>query len=191
MTSSPAVASTSAANRESRGGCSAPLGSFLPLLLRLALGLLFVLSGYMKLGGPAFQFAGYNVAPLDPLSFSFSIDKFGLGLPEQVVLLLAHIVPWMELLAGACLVLGLCTRGASLVVALLMVAFGAGIASLLFRGQTNVTCPCFGSLGLFCGKRPMGVCHLIRNGSFMLTALAILWMGPGSVAIDRIFRKKR
>lgn len=143
----------------------------------------------MKLGGPAFHFAGYDVAPLDPLAFSFSIDKFGLGLPEQLVLILAHVVPWMELLTGLCLVLGVCTRGASLVIALLMVAFGAGIASLLFRGQTNVTCPCFGSLGLFCGKRPMGVCHLVRNSGFMLTALAIMWMGPGRVAFDHIFRK--
>lgn len=173
-----------------RGGCSAPLGSFVPLLLRLALGSLFILSGYMKLGGPAFDFAGYHIAPLDPLAFSFSIDKFGLGLPEQIVLLLAHIVPWMELLTGLCLVLGLCTRGSTLVIALLMVAFGAGIASLLFRGQTNVTCPCFGSLGLFCGNRPMGVCHLIRNSGFMLTALAIMWMGPGRVAIDQFFGPK-
>jgi succinyl-CoA synthetase alpha subunit len=72
-----------------------------------------------------------------------------------------------------------------------MVGFIAGIASLLMRGLTDVNCPCFGSLGLFCGKRPLGVCHLFRNTGFMAAALIILAMGPGGLALDCLFRRRK
>lgn len=187
----PSNASTSSAKACKTGACATPLGIAIPLLLRILLGLIFMLSGYMKLGGPAFNIGAMNIAPLDPLAFSFSIDKFDLGLSESLTLLLAHVVPWMEFLAGLFLLLGLFTRGAALVVSLLMVGFIAGIASLLMRGLTDVNCPCFGSLGLFCGKRPMGVCHLFRNTGFMAAALVILAMGPGGLALDCLFRRRK
>ncbi|MFN7614125.1 MAG: MauE/DoxX family redox-associated membrane protein [Phycisphaerae bacterium] len=121
-----------------------------------------------------------------------SLQKRASPAPALVrTLLLAHVVPWMEFLAGLFLLLGLFTRGAALVVSLLMVGFIAGIASLLMRGLTDVNCPCFGSLGLFCGKRPMGVCHLFRNTGFMAAALVILAMGPGGLALDCLFRRRK
>jgi hypothetical protein len=115
-----------------------------------------------------------------------SLQKRASPAPALVrTLLLAHVVPWMEFRAG------LFTRGAALVVSLLMVGFIAGIASLLMRGLTDVNCPCFGSLGLFCGKRPLGVCHLFRNTGFMAAALIILAMGPGGLALDCLFRRRK
>lgn len=175
----------------SRGPCATPLSMAVPLMLRIALGGLMMLSGYMKLGGPALNLFGAAILPLGPLDFSFSIDKFALGLPEQLTLLLAHIVPWAEFLAGALLVLGLLTRGAALLVCLLMIAFGAGIASLMARGMNDVRCPCFGSLGLFCGQRPMGICHLIRNTGFFLAAATLVRLGYGGLGLDGLFSRLR
>jgi hypothetical protein len=37
----------------------------------------------------------------------------------------------------------------------------------------------------------MGVCHLFRNTGFMAAALIILAMGPGGLALDCLFRRRK
>lgn len=170
------------------GPCGCPLWAAASMLLRVALGSLMLLSGYMKLGGPAFTLGELHVAPLQPFDFMASIRAFKLGLPEGLVAFLGHVIPWTELLAGLFVLIGLWTRSAALLVATLMVVFAGGITSLLLRGYTDVKCPCFGALGLFCGDRPMGVCHLIRNTGFFTAAAVLMYMGHGRFGIDGLAR---
>lgn len=158
-----------------------------PLILRLVLGGLLVLSGSMKLG--VYKHLGITTLAMDPLDFAFALGGFKLGLPEMLTQVLTYAVPWGELLCGLLLVAGLWTRGAAIGVIVLMLAFAAGIASLMVRG-IDVNCPCFGKLKLFCGDRPLGWCHLIRNTGFALMGVAIVVMGPGMAAVDLMLGRR-
>lgn len=166
--------------------CSTPLRDLTSFILRIALGGLFMLSGYMKLGLWSFTIGSVNILPLAPLDFAFSIRAFKFDLSNDLVTFLAFTIPWVELLAGAAVFFGLFTRGGAALISVLMLGFIAGIASLLYRGFTDVTCPCFGSLGLFCGTAPIGYCHIIRNASFFAVAIMIWALGPGFVSLDRL-----
>ena len=138
----------------------------------MVLGGLFIIAGYMKLS--------------DGLGSYASVKAFELGFNEQTLQILARTLPWAELLTGVLLVLGLWARGAAVMAILMMVAFVGGIASVMIRGM-DVTCGCFGSLKLFCGDQPMGVCHLVRNSVMAGAAVLILVMGPGAPALDNCF----
>ena len=64
-------------------------------------------------------------------------------LPEAVVPVVGHALPVVEVLVGACLLLGLLTRGSAVVSSLLLVAFIVGISSAWARGL-QIECGCFG-----------------------------------------------
>lgn len=64
-------------------------------------------------------------------------------LPESVVPAVGHGLPVLELLVGACLLLGLFSRGNAVLSSLLLVAFVIGIASAWARGL-SIECGCFG-----------------------------------------------
>src|SRR3954451_2731311 len=67
-------------------------------------------------------------------------------LPGDAAVTVGHLLPILELVLGACLVLGLLTRGAGLLSALLFTAFIIGIASVWARGL-SIDCGCFGGGG--------------------------------------------
>ncbi len=154
--------------------------SFASPIVRLALGGLMVFSGWMKLGISSF---GGLMPILTPLDFAYSIQGFKMGLPESITILLAFVIPWLELIAGLSVLLGLWARAGAGLIALMMLGFMAGIASLMIR-NLDVNCPCFGALKLFCSG-PMGACHLVRNSCFLLAAVWIITLGPGPLAIDK------
>lgn len=173
---------------DSAPASSAPASplSLLSLVIRVALGGLMVFSGWMKLG---ISDLGFIPKMLSPLDFAYSIKAFKLGFSEDQIILLAFIIPWMELIAGLCVLLGAWTRSAALLIAMLMLAFMGGIASLMIR-NLDVNCPCFGAIKMFC-TGPLGACHLIRNTGFTLAAAFLVVFGSGPVAIDRFGRKAR
>ncbi len=67
-------------------------------------------------------------------------------LPEAVVPAVGHLLPVLEVVIGLCLVLGVMVRGASVISALLFVAFIIGISSAWARGM-SIDCGCFGGGG--------------------------------------------
>lgn len=161
--------------------CSAPLRSTLAIFLRVALGALFIFSGLMKLGIVDLSKIDASLQPLTPRDFGTSVHAFRLGLSDDLKSLLAYTLPWAEVIAGVCLLLGIMARSAALIVAIMMLGFIAGIVSLLIRG-IDLNCPCFGSFKLFC-TGPLGVCHIIRNSVFFLMAAAVVALGPGPLAL--------
>ncbi len=154
--------------RRSRHHATA-MANVVRLILRLALGALFLFSGINKLR--------------DPGMFAFSVNAFKLGLPEPATVLLAFAFPWIEVVAGACLVLGCWTRSAAFVVAVLMIGFIGGIISLQVR-QMDVECPCFGKFEVMC-TGPMGTCHIIRNAILAAVAATVMVIGSGAFALRR------
>jgi uncharacterized membrane protein YphA (DoxX/SURF4 family) len=103
------------------------LGPWLTIRVQLALGAVFVAAAIPKIS--------------DPPSFAHMIYNYRL-LPGVVVNPFALVLPWIELLAGLCLVLGLYRRTSAELAGLLLVVFLLAIGTNLAR--TNpVQCGCF------------------------------------------------
>lgn len=98
------------------------------VVCRLLLGGVWLVAGALKLPDPAENVRAVRAYQL---------------IPETVVPLVGHALPIIEILIGGCLVLGLITRVAAVMSAVLLTAFIIGIASAWARGL-SIECGCFG-----------------------------------------------
>jgi uncharacterized membrane protein YphA (DoxX/SURF4 family) len=163
-------------------------GSTALLFVRILFGSLMVVAGYTKLSNPLF--------------FAQGILGFDL-LPLTLVPIAAFLVPWIELTAGLCILLGLWTREGAAVLFAMMGTFTVAIVSVIARGKT-IECGCFGDL--FAGLKPLipslgwlfdalggakisGV-TIARNVFFLGSFLALCVFGGGRFALDRFFAKR-
>lgn len=103
---------------------------FLPLAFRWILGGIFLVAAAPKI--------------LHPDKFAIDISHYRL-LPYAWIHLLAVTLPWIELVAGAMLILGAWVRASAWVITGMMVMFVAVIASAIARGL-NIECGCFGTV---------------------------------------------
>lgn len=139
--------------------------------VRIALGALFVFAAYNKLA--------------DPQSFADAVKAFkifDLDTQSHLVTLATFTIPWLELLSGILLIIGLWTRAASLALATLLLAFTIGIISVLYR-KLDVTCGCFGEYEWPC-KGPVATCHVFRNAILLTISTLLLWRSGGPLALD-------
>ncbi len=67
-------------------------------------------------------------------------------LPLELINIFAILLPWIELVAGMCVLLGIWLRPAALVLTVTTGIFILAVASALARGL-NVECGCFGKIG--------------------------------------------
>jgi uncharacterized membrane protein YphA (DoxX/SURF4 family) len=66
-------------------------------------------------------------------------------LPESLVPLAAHVIPWLELVTGLGLVFSNTRPVASLLAMMLLTGFTVSIALNLLRGRQDLQCGCFGT----------------------------------------------
>jgi putative oxidoreductase len=99
--------------------------------LRVVFGGLFVISGALK--------------ALDPGAFLLNIRSFQM-IDDPWAAVLALGLPWLEILAGAALVLGGLARGALLIFITSITIFLVALGRAWARGL-DVTCGCFGNSG--------------------------------------------
>lgn len=78
----------------------------------------------------------------DPSSFAKSIEAYQL-IPAIFLNLTAVLIPWVELLIGIFLIVGVMLRGSAILSAGLFAAFSIIIAVSLMRGLA-IDCGCFG-----------------------------------------------
>ena len=119
---------------------------------QVVIGLVFIAAALPKIG--------------DPRSFADAVHNFRL-LPLFFENLVAISLPWIELVAGLALVLGLRARAGGLLASLMMVLFTVAVALAQIRGL-DVECGCFGTAD---GTR-VGLLKLLENTG--LTVLAVL-----------------
>lgn len=100
------------------------------LVFRAVLGAVFLVSGLAKIS--------------DRERFLLALREFRL-LPGMLESFLALYLPWLELVLGLCVLLGLLHRTAALMLAVLNALFIAAIGSVMARG-IEVDCGCFGLL---------------------------------------------
>jgi uncharacterized membrane protein YphA (DoxX/SURF4 family) len=135
------------------------------LVLRLVLGAIFVVAGASKVGHAdvfAAQIAGFRL------------------LPQAVIAPLALALPYLEILLGGYLIIGLYTRAAAWVAAVLLAIFDAAIASAVVRGMT-VSCGCFGPNDVTVTTWS----EVARDAVFVLLAVIVALRAPGMLALDR------
>ncbi len=105
------------------------LWGLLVLSFRFVLGAIFLYAGIVKIA--------------DPAAFAQAVANYRI-LPLALVNAAAIILPWVEVLAGASLVLGFFLPGGSLLTAGLLLIFAVALGFDLWRG-IDLSCGCFGT----------------------------------------------
>jgi putative oxidoreductase len=132
-----------------------PSRNILWRIVALIIGGIFIYAGVMKIS--------------DPAGFANDIDNYKI-LPWPLTVRLAFYLPWLEILCGLAVILGLLYRGGLLILTVLVWIFI--IASVIAKARgLDITCGCFG--------------HASKNWSFtthlaldfaILIALSALWI---------------
>jgi len=100
---------------------------YIGLAARVVLGAVFIVASIDKIA--------------DPSAFAVSIDNYRI-LPQGLPLVVATVLPWVEILCGFGLLFGLFIRGSSLLTMLMLAVFTAAVISGLLRGL-DISCGCF------------------------------------------------
>lgn len=134
---------------------------WLTIRVQIALGAIFVVAALPKIA--------------DPPSFAHMIYNYRI-LPGGLINLSALIMPWVELLAGLALILGVWTRGARWIIGLMLVTFIIAIGINLARGNA-IDCGCFDTSAA--GKTPeeqiRDMWMVVIRDIGMLLMVAQLW----------------
>jgi len=120
-------------------------------LARLATGVVFLAAAFGKIA--------------DPGAFAQQIHNYRM-FPVSLENLIALTLPWIELLAGAALVIGVKPRAGAVIAFVLMIAFTLAVGVAWGRG-INIECGCFGTLG---GAR-IGALKFAENVVLMIVAM--------------------
>lgn len=149
----------------------------LQLPMRLGLGGIFIFAAVNKIGNPqAFAFAIKGFKMIDPQTHG------------NLIITAAYTIPWVEMIAGVLLILGLRARAAALTLGLVLIAFIGGLLHVINSG-IHADCSCFGDQKLFCGST-VGWCQVTRNAIMLVPALYLVVRGGGILAIDRLAEPK-
>ncbi|MCB9205737.1 MAG: DoxX family membrane protein [Ignavibacteriales bacterium] len=122
--------------------------NYLVAITRIYLALVFILSGLDKIN---------NLE-----AFAVSIENYKI-LPIESINIIAIVIPWMELVAGALLLIGLYIKENSLIITTLLLIFTVAIISAIAR-NLDIDCGCQGT---FDGQK-VGTLKLIENFSLMI-----------------------
>jgi uncharacterized membrane protein YphA (DoxX/SURF4 family) len=105
------------------------LSPWLTVRLRFVLAAFFVVAGIAKVA--------------DPPGFAHEIHNYQL-VPGIAVNAMALVLPWLEIVVGLALFLGIATRSAATILAFLLAVFIVALSINLARGRP-VDCGCFGT----------------------------------------------
>ncbi len=141
------------------------------LILRLIIGGVFIASAVIKIGNVQVSHAhGIQFSHVPDLT-QFAQDVANYHVPPRALNnLVAITLPWIELLAGGLLVLGIWKRASAVVIAALMVVFLAAIGWALAHGY-DIRCGCFGTVD----ARRVGVTALAEDFALLAMAAWLAW----------------
>jgi putative oxidoreductase len=122
---------------------------------------------------------------LHPAVFARAVQNYRI-VPLEAVNAFAIVLPWIELVAGLLLVLGLFSGGSVLVITFLILVFLVALSSVLIRG-IDTACGCFSSSGG--GRVTIG--YVIRDLALLLLALHLFLYDHGILSLDCLIRRQR
>ena len=142
------------------------------LVARFALAAVFLISGGLKAA--------------DPRQTVVSVRAYDL-FPESLVTLIAATLPYLEIALGLLLVVGLATRLAALLGAVMLVLFIAGVISAAVRGL-SIDCGCFGGGGAVEAGQTAYTAEILRDLGFLVLAGYLVYRPDTPVSVDRWVR---
>ncbi len=147
-----------------------PVREWLGLVARLVTGGVWIWAGALKLG--------------DSYQSVEAVRAYEL-LPESLVEPVGYLLPVLEVVVGVALVLGVLTRGAAVLSALLFVVFIIGIASAWARGL-QIDCGCFGGGGYDPDASSQYPWEIARDSVLLLVSLYLVRWPRTRLALDSL-----
>lgn len=140
----------------------------LALPLRAWVGVIFIAAAWHKI--------------LHPDQFALSIAAYQI-LPLHYINLMAVILPWLELVAGVTLILGLWTRASALIMVGMNVMFIAALY-LAIKSQVQMTsCGCF-SAGAEAAMKTIGWDYVYRDVRYLAAMVYVAAFDNGWLGLD-------
>lgn len=141
--------------------------------VRVVLGALFLYAGAIKI--------------VDPAAFALAVYNYHI-LPAWLVNVTAIILPWVEVVAGILLVLGLWIPGGALIVSAMLLVFTTALGFNLSRGL-DIACGCFSTAPT---AEKITWWYLLRDSSLMAASFLVLFADHGRYSLQRaLFRQSR
>jgi uncharacterized membrane protein YphA (DoxX/SURF4 family) len=125
------------------------------LVLRLFLGGFYLLAGSTKV--------------VNPGHFAEAVANYRL-LPHELINLTAITLPWIEIVAGAFLILGIWLAASAWVINAMTLMFIGAITSAVMRGL-SIECGCFGTVG----GREVGLRAIAEDIGLLVCGLWLVW----------------
>ena len=140
-----------------------------------------ILAARLLIGGMFVYASIYKV--FDPADFSVSIRNY-LIIPASWSNIVALTLPWIEIVAGVFLILGIQVRPSALLTTGMLGVFLGAIIYAYSIGL-DIDCGCFGSAATSGGR--IGVIHIARDVALFLVSLFILVSDHGNLSVARLF----
>ena len=153
---------------------SARVRDIVGTVARLGLAAVFLVSGVLK--------------AIDPDATYVAVRAYDL-LPKLGVALVAGVLPWLEIVIGLLLLVGIATRAVAVVSAVLLLGFMAGVAQAWARGL-SIDCGCFGGGGAVDPGQTTYGRELLRDAGFLLLA-GWLVVRPRTLAVLSLPGRRR
>ena len=136
----------------------------LAAVFRWILGLIFIYASIHKIA--------------DPFSFSEAIYNYKI-LPDVLINPLAIWLPWLELIAGLSLIIGIYINGGALIISFLSLLFAIALGSAFFR-DLDISCGCFYSSGT---NRNADWVTIAQDLGLLIMGLQVLIFDNGKYAL--------
>jgi uncharacterized membrane protein YphA (DoxX/SURF4 family) len=144
----------------------------LGLLARLGLAAVWLTSGLIKAADPRETLVAVRAYQI------FS---------DEMSSAVAAVLPYLEIALGVLLLVGLATRLAAVLSALVLVAFIAGVISAAARGL-SIDCGCFGGGGSIAAGETAYTEEILRDLGFLVLAGWLTIRPDTPLSIDRLVR---
>ncbi|MCU0454170.1 MAG: DoxX family membrane protein [Bacteroidetes bacterium] len=144
----------------------------LELLTRLVVGTIFVSASIEKAAEPA--------------AFAAMIDNYKV-LSPALSMFVASTLPWVELICGVAVILGVGVRGGALVIGLLTIGFTFAVISGIMRGL-DISCGCY-TLDPEVGK--IGWRKVVENSGIVVLSVFLVYSTAARVTLDRLVAGRR
>jgi uncharacterized membrane protein YphA (DoxX/SURF4 family) len=138
-------------------------------VVRVVLGALFLYAGAIKI--------------IDPAAFALAVYNYHI-LPAWLVNMTAILLPWVEVVAGVCLVFGLWIPGGALIVSALLFVFTIALGFNLSRGL-DIACGCFSTAAT---AEKITWWYLLRDSSLLAAMLLVLFTDHGRYSLEPALR---
>ena len=135
------------------------------LFLQVLLGIVFVAAG---------------IAKLEERYALLRLLRDTLRLPHAFAKITSRTLPWLELVLGVTLLLGVAARAATMAAFALLLVFTLGLTMARLRGHRELDCGCFGRSS----QSDTTTVLIARNLLFLSPAVVLLWSGPASATLS-------